>query len=292
MEQPSIEIRMRRLAGLLRGADHYRRLRLDAASVELAVTMPLSPSLLGANLSTSPGRPGGYLPTVEAFLRVARAAQTRLVVMTPFLDRRGFGWLREVVEAVPPGAQKILVLRDADRYAVDLGVQHAAWLSASAASVLDYCLSHDHGSGRSLPVETFHAKIVLADEKLAYVGSANVLGTGEGTSLEAGVLVDGRLFKSLDLLRASCGSPDACSGASMPETAFSAAATLVSNVADTALGNRAGSGRAKRPSSLAETLKLPDTAEKRWFIGSELSKAARTSGSTAGGSEATSNTMT
>ena len=32
----------------------------------------------------------------------------------------------------------------------------------------------------------------LADEKLAYVGSANVLGTGEGTSLEAGVLVDGR----------------------------------------------------------------------------------------------------
>ncbi|WP_454916611.1 hypothetical protein [Xanthobacter sediminis] len=189
---PLSKSELRRLAELLRGADHYRRLRLDAASVELAVTMPLSPSLLGAQLSASPGRPGGYLPTVEAFLRVARAAQTRLVVMTPFLDRRGFGWLKEVVEAAPPEARKILVLRDADRYAIDLAVQHAAWLSASAVSVLDYCLSHDHGSGRSLPVETFHAKIVLADEKLAYVGSANVLGTGEGTSLEAGVLVDGR----------------------------------------------------------------------------------------------------
>lgn len=185
---PLSKAELRRLAELLRGADHYRRLRLDAAFVELAVTMPLSPSLLGAQLSTSPGRPGGYLPTAEAFLRVARAAQKRL----PFLDRRGFGWLKEVVEAAPSGAQKILVLRDADRYAVDLAVQHAAWLAASAVSVLDYCLSQDHGSGRPLPVETFHAKIVLADEKLAYVGSANVLGTGEGTSLEAGVLVDGR----------------------------------------------------------------------------------------------------
>jgi phosphatidylserine/phosphatidylglycerophosphate/cardiolipin synthase-like enzyme len=183
---------LRRLAELLRGADHYRRLRLDAASVELAVTMPLSPSLLGAQLSTSPSRPGGYLPTAEAFLRVARAAQTRLVVMTPFLDRRGFKWLKEVVEAAPTEAQKIVVLRDAHRYVVDLGVQHAAWLAASAVFVFDYCLSHDHDSGRGLPVETFHAKIVLADEKLAYVGSANMLGTGEGTSLEAGVLVDGR----------------------------------------------------------------------------------------------------
>jgi phosphatidylserine/phosphatidylglycerophosphate/cardiolipin synthase-like enzyme len=129
---------------------------------------------------------------VEAFLRVSRAAQTRIVVMTPFLDRRGFGWLKEVMEAASPAAQKILVLRDADRYVVDLGVQHAAWLAASAVSVRDYCLSRDHGSGRALPVETFHAKIVLADENLAYVGSANVLGTGEGTSLEAGVLVNGR----------------------------------------------------------------------------------------------------
>lgn len=46
--------------------------------------------------------------------------------------------------------------------------------------------------GTQPPLETFHAKIVLADEDLAYVGSANLLGSGDGTSLEAGVLVDGR----------------------------------------------------------------------------------------------------
>lgn len=60
---PLASTELRRLAELLRGADHYRRLRLDAVSVELAVTMPMSPSLLGAQLETAPGRPGGYLST-------------------------------------------------------------------------------------------------------------------------------------------------------------------------------------------------------------------------------------
>jgi phosphatidylserine/phosphatidylglycerophosphate/cardiolipin synthase-like enzyme len=183
---------LRRLSNLLRGADHYRRLRLEALSVELAVTMPLAPSLLEAELGSSPGRPGNYLATSQAFLRVARAAQSRLVIMTPFLDGRGFGWLKDLVEEARPQAEKIIVLRDADQYTIELGVQHADWLRAADVSVRDYHMSHSHAAGRALPIETFHAKIMLADENLAYVGSANILGSSDGTSLEAGVLVDGR----------------------------------------------------------------------------------------------------
>lgn len=180
-----------RLAAMLRGAEHYRRLRVEANSVELAVTMPMAPSRLEPELGSTPGRPGGYLATSDAFLRVARAAQQRLVVMTPFMDTRGFSWLKSVMHAAPPRAQKALVLRDADRYAVELGVHQNDWIVASAVGVYDYHLPHSHGYGRALPVETFHAKILLADYRLAYVGSANVLGSGDGTSLETGVLVDG-----------------------------------------------------------------------------------------------------
>jgi hypothetical protein len=180
-----------RLAVMLRGAEHYRRLRLEANSVELAVTMPMAPSRLEPELGSSPGRPGGYLPTNDAFLRVARAARERLVVMTPFLDSRGFGWLKAVTQAAAPLVQKALVLRDADKYAVELGVHQNDWIVAGAVGVYDYHLPHSHGSGRALPVETFHAKILLADNRLAYVGSANVLGSGDGTSLETGLLVDG-----------------------------------------------------------------------------------------------------
>lgn len=189
---PLSEGELRRLAELLRGAEHYRRLRLDTQSVELTVTMPMPPSSLEPQLGSSPGRPGGYLPTSEAFLRVALAARHRLVVLTPFLDGRGFGWLKTIVEAARPDVEKVVVLRDADRYVVDLGVHHAAWLRTTGVSVRDYHLPIAFDLGRPLAIETFHAKILIADDSLAYVGSANMLGSGDGTSLEAGVLIDGR----------------------------------------------------------------------------------------------------
>ena len=189
---PLAATELRRLAVLLRGAEHYRRLRLDASRTELAVTMPIKPSYLEAELSSLPGRPGGYMSTSEAFLRVSQAATSRLVVMTPFIDQHGFEWLRRVLGTTPSGVEKVVVLRDIDRYAAEVAVHHAAWLHALEVSVRDYHLSHSGKEGRALAVETFHAKIILADERLAYVGSANMLGSGDGASLEAGVLVDGR----------------------------------------------------------------------------------------------------
>lgn len=178
-----------RLATLLRGAEQFRRLRQDAPQLELVVTMPMSPSFLAAELPEALGRPGGYLSTDAALRRIAQAAQQRIIAMTPFINNFGFDWLRKVFEA-SSAAQKILILRDAERYAVDLSVHQAEWLRALGVDVWDYNLPHP-AALRPLPLETFHAKIVLADERLAYVGSANFLGSGDGTSLEAGVLVDG-----------------------------------------------------------------------------------------------------
>lgn len=181
-----------RLATLLRGAEHFRRLRIEAPGLELAVTMPMAPSRLERCLPASSGRPGGYLPTPMAFARVATAAEARLVVMTPFINRPGFDWLRSIFQATKDAVQRIIVLRDVSKYSVDLAVHQAEWLRSLRVDVFDYNLAHNGDSGRSLPLETFHAKIVLADQRLAYVGSAKLLGSGDGTSLEAGVLVDGR----------------------------------------------------------------------------------------------------
>jgi phosphatidylserine/phosphatidylglycerophosphate/cardiolipin synthase-like enzyme len=58
-------------------------------------------------------------------------------------------------------------------------------------SVRDYHLSHDASTGRALPIETFHAKLALADDRVAYIGSANLLGSSERVSLETGLLVEG-----------------------------------------------------------------------------------------------------
>jgi hypothetical protein len=182
---------LHRLATLLRGADHYRRLRLDPSSVSLAVTLPAAPSYLEGELPAPRSGPGAHLSTAEAFVRVAKAAVERFVIMTPFIDQRGFEWLRSLLVNVSARAEKILVLRDADQHAAALAVHHGAWLRELGVSIRDYYLSHPRDAGRTLPIETFHAKIVLADEELAYVGSANLLGSSDGASLEAGVLVDG-----------------------------------------------------------------------------------------------------
>jgi phosphatidylserine/phosphatidylglycerophosphate/cardiolipin synthase-like enzyme len=166
-------------------------MRINPAVTELAITMPLDPSFLKKELAAALGRPGGFLSTGAAFTRLAQAALRRLVVMTPFIDAEGFRWLRRVFEAAPLECRRILILRDTDRYAVELGVEHADWLRGLQVSVHDYHLSHDAASGRQLPIETFHAKIVLADDILAYVGSANLLSSSEALCLETGFLVEG-----------------------------------------------------------------------------------------------------
>jgi hypothetical protein len=180
-----------RIVYVLKGADHFRRMRITPAVTELAITMPLVPSYLEKELAATLGRPGGFLSTSAAFTRLAQAASHRLVVMTPFIDAGGFRWLRRVFEAAQPPCQKVLILRDTDRYTVELGVEHAEWLRGLKVSVYDYHLSHAAAAGRALPIETFHAKLIVADEALAYVGSANFLGSSENLSLETGLLVEG-----------------------------------------------------------------------------------------------------
>src|SRR5262249_51046540 len=88
-----------RLAHMLTGANHFRRMRINPTVTELTVTMPLVPSYLEKELAGTLARPGGFLTTSAAFIRVAQAASRRLVVMTPFIDAGGFRWLRRVFEA-------------------------------------------------------------------------------------------------------------------------------------------------------------------------------------------------
>lgn len=180
-----------RLAHILTGAEHFRRMRLNPIISEVAVTMPLVPSFLEKELATTLERPGGYLTTKAAFMKIAQSASRRLVVVTPFIDSGGFRWLRRVFEATRPECQRIVVLRNADQYSVELGVNHVEWLRALQVSVRDYYLSHNPVSGRAVPIETFHAKLIVADDVLAYIGSANMLHSSEELSLETGILVGG-----------------------------------------------------------------------------------------------------
>src|SRR5262245_18387168 len=180
-----------RLAEVLKGAEYFRRLRTQNSSIELAVTMPMSPCHLERELASLGGRRGGFLDTSSAFLRIAQSANKRLIVMIPFIDPSGFKWLQRVFAGARPEVEKILILRELSKYAADISVHHQDWLAALKVRIEDYHLAHEPESGRKLANETFHAKVLLADETLAYVGSANLLWSSEAASLEAGVVIEG-----------------------------------------------------------------------------------------------------
>lgn len=135
---------------------------------------------------------GSVEPTDQAFMALVQQAQHRVVIMTPFLDGSGAQWLQELVENVRPGVSINLILRsleDSSRsdYPVGYDVSRA-WLAARDVRVFNYSIPRASGASR----ETFHAKVVLADRNVAYVGSANLTAASRDYSMEMGVVLRGK----------------------------------------------------------------------------------------------------
>lgn len=125
----------------------------------------------------------GLMSSDEAFDRIADAATATLTVLTPFLNNDGLNDVISLFERTQ-ASQKILVVR---RYGGALATARARIqeLSRLGVEVRNYTVTLVEG------FETFHAKVVLADNDLAYVGSANMT-RFERRSMELGVLVDGK----------------------------------------------------------------------------------------------------
>ena len=173
--------------------DHYlEHVHRDATEAQVVLTRPTQSIALGRELAEAGWRTAGTEETERAFMTLVQRATWRVVVMTPFLDERGASWLRELLAAVAPGIDIILVLRsleDPGRSDYPKGFPLLRnWLRERGASVYNYSLPSAAGSTR----ETFHAKVILADAEFAYVGSANVTAASREHSMEMGVVVKGR----------------------------------------------------------------------------------------------------
>ncbi len=158
------------------------------ARARFVVTLPPEPSRIGEQLRAAAGASFTTLTaTNEAFAHLATRARQQLVVLTPYMDAAGAAWAAELFEQTP-ATRKVLVMRGLDQ----LGVcGHAgARVRAEATHLHDYALRSHNDEGRRV-LETFHAKIVLADASAAYVGSANFLYHSRERNLECGVLLEG-----------------------------------------------------------------------------------------------------
>lgn len=185
--------RFQRLAFALNIVEHYQSaIHRDATVARVVLTRPPRPSVLEQKLSALGWRTTDLEPTEHAFHGMVRAAQRRVVVMTPFFDSTGAAWLQELLSCASPGVERTLILRsleDPSRKDYPAGFNTiASWLRDHRVHVFNYSVPRTHGGGR----ETFHAKVVLCDRSSAYLGSSNMTAASLEHSMEMGVVLHGR----------------------------------------------------------------------------------------------------
>lgn len=151
------------------------------SSATMVVTFPVSENGVVRALPKTGFSYAGLVSSDEAFGRLADAAVNTLTVLTPFLNEDGLDYVLSLFRRTR-AAQKILVVRRHGGALVRAS-ERIEELTELGVDVRNYTLALPKG------FETFHAKVVLADQDLAYVGSANMT-RFERRSMELGVLVD------------------------------------------------------------------------------------------------------
>lgn len=179
----------RELASLFLGASLYRsEVHADRDRVQVVVTKPPAPSQFTKQLLETAGE-WGLVDTKEALPGIAESARNRFCVMNPYIDDTGAPILLNLFARVPAGAQRVLISRADSGDSMPRSLRAVAGdLAALNVRVLSFRIGRADATGN----ETSHAKVVLADDHTAYVGSLNMNRWSFEYSLELGVCVSGR----------------------------------------------------------------------------------------------------
>jgi phosphatidylserine/phosphatidylglycerophosphate/cardiolipin synthase-like enzyme len=182
------------LADNLRGVAAYLRVHKDRDAVRLVLTEPGLKSALRRAIDDAQVLPPVVFQTSDAFFNLARGAKQELVILSPFMDPQGAELLVELFSLCRPEVRRVLISRPlAEPQCGNAFNPRAADFRRLNVSVIEYALPSSLPSGR----ETFHAKVVLADDSEFYVGSSNFMGSALERSFECGVFVRGETAKQM-----------------------------------------------------------------------------------------------
>lgn len=177
-----------RYAAVLRGVAYARYRQREANQVEITLSPPAHPSRLMEMLPKQGFSWTRLYDTKDSLIELASQAERRLVIVSPFLDKEGVNWIGQLFEAtVRKQIERVLVIRGRDNAETETVCRASSHLASYDVKILSYAIARD--SSRS--IETFHAKILLADGDKAYVGSANMTRWSRDFSMECGVILHG-----------------------------------------------------------------------------------------------------
>lgn len=173
-------------AAVLRGAAYAKHRQKDRNSVEITLSPPAHPSRLVEVLSPQTLSWAGLHHTADSLAELVQSATRRFVIASPYVDEEGLAWVESMCSHAKVGVQRTLLVRGIDDESIRALHGWSARLAALKLTVRQYCIERA-GSG----YESFHAKMLLADDDKAYIGSANMNRPSRGYSLECGVVVRG-----------------------------------------------------------------------------------------------------
>lgn len=166
-------------------------------NARVVITLPARASQIERSLTKNQDS-SLFFATDEVFTHLAHRAKRRLVIATPFIDDTGFKWASSMFEATQ-ASERIFLCRDFEDIK-RISLDAVAQLKQLKVRVYEYRLSYESQIGAPV-VETFHAKIVLADQISSYIGSANFLRSSFERSVECGILLEGQeVHKVHDLI--------------------------------------------------------------------------------------------
>lgn len=174
----------------------YAKEEQDEPSFDLVMTTPKEPSILKKELSKLGADKSLIKWTTEAFEDLVRKAQTEIIIMTPFLDSAGAELLLKLVHAKNADVKMTVILRFLESRNSEVFNEIRGELLRADVRVVDYSLERE----RSRMLETFHAKVILADDNYCYLGSSNLDKYSIENSMELGALITGSSVKLLKKL--------------------------------------------------------------------------------------------
>lgn len=177
------------LAPFLQGAKLYRtRVHEDNDIVEVVLTKPPAPSQVAVQMETMLLSTYGFRDTRQLLPAIAESARVSLCVMTPYFDEVGAEVVLNLFERTR-APDRCLVLRSGKEGQPPPGLAVVRErLARLGVTVVNFLLDRGSSPGN----ETFHAKVVLADDVGAYVGSSNMNRWSFEYSLELGLYVRGK----------------------------------------------------------------------------------------------------
>lgn len=189
-----------RFAALMRGVGYARYRHRDLNQVEVTLSPPPLPSRLMEMLPRQGYSWARLYDTKDSLIELASQARQRFVIVSPFLDSEGLEWIVHLFDATasrPVG--RILIIRGRDEKEIQVLKSRYAQMAERSVRIATYAIDHDP-TLRSPTLETFHAKILLADSDKAYIGSANMNRWSRDYSMECGVIIRGPCVKPVATL--------------------------------------------------------------------------------------------